>query len=71
VKPEELALMYSFSAYMESTPARLACFAAMVRRIESSKQIPVPEEIAKIFGFESTAALEADWKLFVTEGKFK
>ncbi len=71
LKPEQLALMYSFSAYMESTPARLACFAAMVRRIESSKQIPVPEEIAKIFGFETVAALEADWKLFITEGKFK
>jgi hypothetical protein len=71
VTPEQLALMYSFSAYMESTPARLACYASMVRRIESSKQIPVPEEIAKIFGFETVAALEADWKLFVTEGKFK
>jgi hypothetical protein len=71
LKPEHLALMYSFSAYMESTPARLACYASMVRRVESSKQIPVPEEIAKIFGFETVAALEADWKLFVTEGKFK
>ncbi len=71
VKPEQLALMYSFSAYMESTPARLASFAAMVRRIESSKQIPAPVEIAKIFGFETVEALEADWKLFITEGKFK
>lgn len=71
VTPEQLALMYSFSAYMESTPARLACYASMVRRIESSKQIPVPEEIAKIFGFETVEALEADWKLFITEGKFK
>ncbi|WP_367875043.1 hypothetical protein [Luteolibacter sp. Populi] len=71
IKPEQLALMYAFSAYMESTPSRLASFAAMVRRIESSKQIPAPEEIAKIFGFESVAALEADWKLFITEGNFK
>jgi len=71
LKPERLVLIYSFSAYMQSTPARLASFAAMVRRIESSKQIPAPIEIAKLFGFETVAALEADWKLFITEGNFK
>jgi hypothetical protein len=70
-KPEQLAIMYSFSYYMQSTPARLAAYAATVRRIESSKQIPVPDEIAKIFGFENASAFEADWKLFVTEGAFK
>jgi len=71
LKPERLVLIYSFSAYMESTPQRVASYAAMIRRIESSKQIPAPIEIAKLFGFESVEALEADWKLFITEGKFK
>ena len=28
-------------------------------------------EIAKIFGFESVEALNADWLLFIKEGKFK
>jgi hypothetical protein len=71
VKADDLALMYSFSSYMQSTPPRMAAYAAMVRRIESSKQIPVPVEIAKIFGFDSLEAFEADWKLYITEGKFK
>jgi hypothetical protein len=71
LKPNQLAVMYSFSSYMQSTPARLASYAAMVRRIESSKQIPVPDEIGKLFGFNDAAAFEADWKLYVTEGAFK
>lgn len=70
-KPEQLAVMYAFSYYMQSTPARLAAYAATVRRIEASKQIPVPAEIAKIFGFDTVEAFEADWKLFVLEGAFK
>ncbi len=71
LKPNQLAVMYSFSYYMQSTPARQAGYAALIRRIESSKQIPVPDEIASIFGFPNAAAFEADWKLFVTEGPFK
>ena len=68
---EKLVLMYSFAYYMESDSKRLAAFAKMVRRIESSNQIPAPEEIAKIFGFETVAALEADWEAFIKEGEFK
>ncbi|WP_035612128.1 hypothetical protein [Haloferula sp. BvORR071] len=71
LKPEKLALVYSFGSYMESTPARLANFAALVRRVETSKQIPAPIEVAKIFGFESVADFEADWKKFILEGNFK
>ena len=64
-------LIYSFAYYMESNSKRLAAFAKMVRRIETSKQIPPPEEIAKIFGFDTVAALEADWTKFIKEGDFK
>jgi hypothetical protein len=56
---------------MESDSKRLGAFAKMVRRIESSNQIPAPEEIAKIFGFDNVAALEADWVTFIKEGDFK
>jgi hypothetical protein len=69
--PERLVLIYSFAYYMESDSKRLAAFAKMVRRIESSNQIPAPEEIAKIFGFETVAALDADWATFIKEGDFK
>ncbi len=71
LKPEELVLIYSFSYYMQSSPQRLCAFAAMVRRIESSNQIPPAVEIAKIFGFDSVQAFNADWELFIKEGNFK
>ncbi len=71
LKPDRLALIYSLSYYMQSTAARLNSFAAMIRRIESSNQIPAPIEIAKLFGFESVEAFDADWALFIKEGKFK
>lgn len=69
--PEKLVVIYSFAYYMQSDSKRLAAFAKMIRRIESSNQIPAPEEIAKIFGFDSVAAFEEDWAKFIKEGDFK
>lgn len=69
--PERLVLIYSFAYYMQSTAQRANSFAAMIRRIESSNQIPAPIEIAKLFGFETVDALEADWTSFIKEGNFK
>ncbi len=71
LKPEQLVLIYSFSYYMQSNPQRLCAFASMVRRIESSNQIPPAVEIAKIFGFDSVQAFNTDWELFIKEGNFK
>jgi len=68
---ERMVLIYSFAYYMECDAKRLCAFAKMIRRIESSNQIPPAEEIAKIFGFTSVADFEADWKKFITEGPFK
>lgn len=71
LSPENLVVMYSFSYYMNSTPARIAAWASMVRRIESNNQVPAAVEIASIFGFDSVEALEADWKAFVESRDFK
>lgn len=69
--PERLVLIYSFAYYMQSDSKRLAAFAKMIRRIESSNQIPPPDEIARIFGFDTVEAFEADWSIFIKEGDFK
>jgi hypothetical protein len=69
--PERLVLIYSFSSYMQGDSKRLGAFAKMIRRIESSKQIPSPEEFASIFGFESVEAFETDWADFIKKGDFK
>jgi len=71
LNPERLVLIYSFVYYMESDAKRLCAFAKMIRRIESSNQIPPADEIAKIFGFDSVSGFEADWKKFITDGEFK
>lgn len=68
---EKLVVIYSFAYYMQSDSKRLAAFAKMIRRIESSNQVPAPEEFAKIFGFDTVAAFEADWTNFIKEGDFK
>ncbi|MCW1887199.1 hypothetical protein OKA04_20845 [Luteolibacter flavescens] len=71
LKPEQLVMMYAFAYFMESTPARLNSFAAMVRRIETSKQVPAPIEIANLFGFDTVEAFNAEWLKFIKEGPFK
>jgi hypothetical protein len=69
--PEKLVLIYSFAYYCNSTPSRLSGFANVVRRVESSNQIPEPIEFARLMGFESVDALEKDWIEFVTSSSFK
>jgi hypothetical protein len=69
--PERLVLIYSFAHYMENDSKRLGAFAKMIQRIESSNQIPSPEEFAKIFGFDTVEAFETDWATFIKEGDFK
>ncbi|MGJ8696819.1 MAG: hypothetical protein ACSHYF_10900 [Verrucomicrobiaceae bacterium] len=69
--PEQLVLIYSFAYYMQSESGRLTSFANMIRRIESNSQVPAPIEIAKLFGFETVEAFDADWTEFVKSTKFK
>lgn len=69
--PERLVLIYSFAYYMQSDMKRLAAYANMIRRIESSNQIPPPIEIARIFGFETVEELEKDWVEFITGRDFR
>ena len=71
LSPEKLVVMYSFAYYMNSNAKRVSHLAEMVRRVESNKQVPAAIEIAKIFGFETIAELEADWKEFVLGRDFK
>ena len=71
VTPTQLVIVYSLSYYMQSTPARLANFAELVRRIESNNQVPPPVEIAKIFGFDSVEDFEEGWTEFVKSTAFK
>ncbi|MBM3862854.1 MAG: hypothetical protein FJ385_02715 [Verrucomicrobia bacterium] len=69
--PEKLVTIYSFSHYMQSDNQRLSAYSKLIRRIETSNQVPPPAEIAKIFGFDTVEQLETDWTTFIKEGDFK
>lgn len=71
LNPERLVLIYSFAYYMQSDMKRLAAYANMIRRIESSNQIPPAIEIAKIFGFNTVEEFEEDWKNFIIGRDFR
>lgn len=71
LNPERLVLIYSFAHYMQGDAARLSSFAAMVRRIESSNQIPELIEVARLFGFETVEELQEDWIEFIRGGNFR
>lgn len=69
--PTKLVTIYAFSYYMQSDSQRLSSYSRMIRRIETSNQVPEPIEIARLFGFESVEDFNADWKEFVLKGDFR
>lgn len=69
--PAKLVTIYAFSYYMQSDAQRLSAYSRMIRRIESSNQIPEPIEIARLFGHETVDAFNADWTDFVVNGRFR
>lgn len=71
LKPEELVLAYSFSYFMQSEMSRLTAYTKMIERADSSRNIPAPIEVAKIFGFESVEKLEEAWTEFIKSTAFK
>ncbi|MDE0836673.1 MAG: hypothetical protein OSA84_10020 [Akkermansiaceae bacterium] len=71
LKPEELVLTYSFSYFMQSEMARLSAYTKMIARAESSRNIPAPVELAKIFGYESVEDLEKAWTEFIRSTAFR
>ena len=68
--PERLVLMFSFAYYCHSTPERLLAYARLVARLEPNKAVPNPDEIARVFGFDSAGAMEDDWIGFIKSREF-
>ncbi|NIP98132.1 MAG: hypothetical protein GWO24_33800 [Akkermansiaceae bacterium] len=69
--PTNLVLVYSFGYYLQSSPERMNAFARLVRLIEYGDAIPLPIEMAKIYGFQSAEEFEADWIKFIKSQQFK
>lgn len=71
LEPAKLVTIYALSNYMQSDSKRLSAYSRMIRRIESSNQIPEPVEVARIFGHETVEKFDEDWTEFVLKGDFR
>ncbi|MAP17394.1 MAG: hypothetical protein VX016_09880 [Verrucomicrobiota bacterium] len=69
--PELTVLMYGFARYMQSTPDRISKFSKVMERVDTSRSIPVPLEMAKLFGFETVQEFETDWINYLKSSAFK
>ncbi|MAW10725.1 MAG: hypothetical protein CMO54_02620 [Verrucomicrobiales bacterium] len=69
--PELTVLMYGFARYMQSTPDRISKFSTVMERVDTSRSIPVPQEMAKLFGFETVKEFEDDWIAYLKSTAFK
>ncbi|MGJ8657882.1 MAG: hypothetical protein ACSHX6_15650 [Akkermansiaceae bacterium] len=69
--PEKLVTMYALSYYMQSTQPRIAAYAKLARRINTSSQVPAVSEIVKFFGFETVEEFEKDWIEFIKSRDFR
>jgi hypothetical protein len=70
-KADDLALAYSFSRFLQSTPERHTAYGKLMERISTAKQVPDTAAIAKIYGLENEEALEKEWLSYVSSGDFR
>jgi hypothetical protein len=70
-KADDLALAYSFSRFLQSTPERHTSYGKLLERISTSHQVPDLDSIAKMYNLADGAALEKAWLEFVSSGDFK
>ena len=70
-KPDDLALAYSFSRFLQSTPERHTAYGKLLERINTSRQVPDPDTFAKIYNLADGAALEKEWRDYVDSGEFR
>jgi hypothetical protein len=70
---DELATVtaYSFARYLQSSQEKLSAFNKLCERISTSNQIPEPDDIAKFYGLDDTAALEKAWTAYVESAEFR
>jgi hypothetical protein len=69
--PATNVLAYSFLHFLHSSPERVAGWPRLIERISTSSQVPEPEDMAKLLGFESAEAMEKQWVEYITSGSFR
>jgi len=70
-QPDDLAMAYSFSRFLQSTPERHTAYSKLMERISTSRQVPDLDSIAKIYNLDDGAALEKAWLAWVDSNDFR
>ncbi len=71
VDEKDVALTYAFARYLQSSQAKASAYNKVVQRISTSNQMPDAESLAKIYGFDSASAMEADFLKYLTSTEFR
>jgi hypothetical protein len=69
--PKDNVLAYAWARYLQSSIPRLGNFNKLIQRISTSSQVPEPGDVAKIYGFDSAAAMEADFAKYLASPEFR
>lgn len=69
--PATIVLAYSFIHFLHSTPERVTGWPKLIERISTSSQVPEPEDMAKLLGFESAEAMQKQWVEYISGGNFR
>ncbi len=70
-QPDDLAMAYSFSRFLQSTPERHTAYSKLMERISTSRQVPDLDSIAKIYSLDDGPALEKAWLAWVDSNDFR
>ena len=63
-------LAYAWARYLQHSLPFLAAYNKLVQRISTSNQVPEPDDLAKIYGFPTAAAMEADFQKWLQSPEF-
>jgi hypothetical protein len=69
--PKNFALAYAWAKYLEASIPKLTAFSETVQRISSSRQMPDQEDFSKMYGFKSSAEMEADFQKWIQSPEFR
>ena len=68
--PEDLAMAYSFSRFVQSSQSGLAGLGKLMESVRQSKAIPDSDGTAPFFGYANGEALEKAWIEWMNSSAF-
>ena len=64
-------LAYGWARYLQSSIPKLGNFSTLIARFGTSRQVPEPDDFARIYGFKSGVEMEADFQKWLVSTEFR